>query len=105
MASRASAAVALAGGDAATAAQQALQAADLADAVGMPVEAALARTIAGRALAELGDKDRAVASSNWQPPRSTAAAPCATATPRSAHCANSASTSTGAPGPATQTMA
>jgi ATP/maltotriose-dependent transcriptional regulator MalT len=60
MASRASAAVALADGDAATAAQQALQAADLADAVGMPVEAALARTIAGRAFAELGDKDRAL---------------------------------------------
>jgi DNA-binding CsgD family transcriptional regulator len=60
MAARATAAVALAGGDADTAAQQALLAADLAEAVGMPVEAALARTIAGRALAELGDKDRAV---------------------------------------------
>jgi DNA-binding CsgD family transcriptional regulator len=60
MAFRATAAVALAGGDAATAAEQALGAADLADAVGMPVEAALARTIAGRALAELGEKDRAV---------------------------------------------
>jgi DNA-binding CsgD family transcriptional regulator len=60
MACRATAAVALAAGDAATAAQQALLAADLADDVGMPVEAALARTIAGRALAELGDKDRAV---------------------------------------------
>jgi DNA-binding CsgD family transcriptional regulator len=60
MASRATAAVALLDGDAATAAQQALQAADLADAVGTPVEAALARTIAGRALAELGDKDRAL---------------------------------------------
>ncbi|MDX6728251.1 MAG: hypothetical protein QOK49_3056, partial [Baekduia sp.] len=60
MACRATAAVALAGGDAATAARQALLAADLADDVGMPVEAALARTVAGRALAELGDKDRAV---------------------------------------------
>src|SRR3954462_379881 len=60
MACRATAAVALADGDAATAAQQALLAAELADAVGMPVEAALARTIAGRALGELGDKDRAV---------------------------------------------
>ena len=49
--------------------EQALHAADLADAVGLPVEAALARTIAGRALAELGDKDRAVAaSSSWRPP-------------------------------------
>jgi DNA-binding CsgD family transcriptional regulator len=60
MAARATAEVALASGNAATAARQALQAADLADAVGMPVEAALARTIAGRALAELGDKDQAV---------------------------------------------
>ena len=60
MASRATAAVALSDGDAATAAQQARQAADLADAVGMPIEAALARTIAGRALAELGDKARAL---------------------------------------------
>jgi DNA-binding CsgD family transcriptional regulator len=60
MACRATAAVALADGDAATAARQALVAADLADDVGMPVEAALARTVAGRALAELGDKDRAI---------------------------------------------
>jgi DNA-binding CsgD family transcriptional regulator len=60
MAARATAAIALDRGDASTAAPQALQAAELADAVGMPVEAALARTIAGRALAELGDKDRAI---------------------------------------------
>jgi DNA-binding CsgD family transcriptional regulator len=60
MALRASAAVSLAGGDAARAAQQALRAADLADIVGMPVEAALARTVAGAALAELGDRDRAL---------------------------------------------
>jgi DNA-binding CsgD family transcriptional regulator len=60
MALRASAAVALASGDAAPAAQQARRAADLADAVGMPVEAALARTVAGAALAELGDRDRAL---------------------------------------------
>jgi DNA-binding CsgD family transcriptional regulator len=60
MASRASAAVALAGGDAAAATEQALHAAELADAIGLPVEAALARTIAGRALAELGDRDGAV---------------------------------------------
>jgi DNA-binding CsgD family transcriptional regulator len=60
MATRASAAVALAGGDAASAAPQALRASDLADAVGLPVEAALARTILGRALAELGDKERAL---------------------------------------------
>ncbi|MEA2466499.1 MAG: hypothetical protein QOJ57_625 [Thermoleophilaceae bacterium] len=60
MACRATAAVALAGGDVTTAAEQALLAAELADTVGMPVEAALARTIAGRALAELGDKDQGV---------------------------------------------
>ena len=60
MASRATAAVALARKDAPTAAQQALLAAELAAAVGMPVEAALARTIAGQALAELGDKDGAI---------------------------------------------
>ena len=60
MACRATAAVALADGDAATAAEQALHAADLADAVGTPVEAALARIIAGRALAELGDRERAI---------------------------------------------
>ena len=86
--------------------QQALRAADLADAVGVPVEAALARTIAGRALAELGDKDRAVqrarAGSRRARPLRRA---CATATRRSAHCASSASTSTGAPGRATQTAA
>ncbi len=60
MASRATAAVALAEGDAVTAEAQALLAAELAEAVGMPVEAAVSRTVAGRALAELGDRDRAV---------------------------------------------
>jgi len=60
MACRATATVALADADAATAARQALHAADLIDAVAMPVEAALTRIIAGRALAELGDKERAI---------------------------------------------
>ena len=60
MAARATAAVALAEGDAVTAEAQALLAAELAEAVGMPVEAAVARTVAGRALAELGDRERAV---------------------------------------------
>ena len=58
---RAVAAVALDAGDAARAAERALASADAADAVGAPIEAALSRTIAGRALAETGDKDRAVA--------------------------------------------
>jgi ATP/maltotriose-dependent transcriptional regulator MalT len=60
-ADRAAAAVALDAGDAALAAERALASADTADAVGAPIEAALSRTIAGRALAETGEKDRAVA--------------------------------------------
>src|SRR4051794_8579346 len=60
MACRATATVALADADAATAARQALHAADLIDAVAMPVEAALPRIIAGRALADLGDQERAI---------------------------------------------
>src|SRR5262245_34557877 len=60
-ADRAVAAVALDAGDAALAAERALASADAADAIGAPIEAALSRTIAGRALAETGDKDRAVA--------------------------------------------
>ena len=51
MAYRATAAVALAPATPPQPLPQALEAADLADAVGVPVEAALARTIAGRALA------------------------------------------------------
>ena len=60
MAYRAAAAVALAGEDARTAADQALTSADLAEAVGAPIEAGLARLVAGRALAHLGERDRAV---------------------------------------------
>jgi DNA-binding NarL/FixJ family response regulator len=37
-----------------------LASADTAEAAGAPIEAALSRTIAGRALAEAGEKDRAV---------------------------------------------
>jgi DNA-binding NarL/FixJ family response regulator len=59
-ASRAVAAVALDAGDAALAAERALTSADAADAAGAPIEAALSRTIAGRALGETGEKDRAV---------------------------------------------
>ncbi len=44
----------------ATAVTRALESAELADAVGAPVEAGLARTIAGRALASLGERERAV---------------------------------------------
>jgi ATP/maltotriose-dependent transcriptional regulator MalT len=60
-ADRAIAAVALDAGDAVLAAERALASADAADAVGAPIEAALSRTIAGRALAGTGQKDRAVA--------------------------------------------
>jgi ATP/maltotriose-dependent transcriptional regulator MalT len=60
-ASRAIAAVALDAGDIALAAERALASADAADAAGAPIEAALSRTVAGRALAEIGEKDRAVA--------------------------------------------
>jgi len=59
-ADRAVAAVALDAGAAALAAERALASADAADAVGAPIEAALSRTVAGRALAEVGEKDRAV---------------------------------------------
>ena len=60
-AGRAGAAVALNAGDAVFAAERALASADAAHAAGAPIEAALSRTIAGRALAEAGENDRAVA--------------------------------------------
>jgi DNA-binding NarL/FixJ family response regulator len=58
-ANRAAAAVDLYAGDAAGAAERALAAATAADEVGAPVEAALSRTLAGRALAQAGERDRA----------------------------------------------
>lgn len=61
MAQHAAAAVALDAGDPVGAAASALASAALADEVGVPVWAAIARTLAGRALAELGERDRAVA--------------------------------------------
>jgi ATP/maltotriose-dependent transcriptional regulator MalT len=60
-ADRAAAAVALDAGNAALAAERALASADAADTAGALIEAALSRTIAGRALAKTGDKERAVA--------------------------------------------
>jgi ATP/maltotriose-dependent transcriptional regulator MalT len=60
-ADRAIAAVALDAGSAALAAERALSSADAAETAGAPIEAALSRTIAGRALAETGEKDRALA--------------------------------------------
>jgi DNA-binding CsgD family transcriptional regulator len=59
-ADRAFAAVELSTGDAARAAGQALASAAAADDAGAPVEAALSRTLAGVALAETGERDRAV---------------------------------------------
>ena len=60
-ADRAGAAVALDTGDADRAAELALASAATADAVGAPLEAALSRTLAGRALGGLGQTDRAIA--------------------------------------------
>ena len=60
-ADRAAAAVDLHAGDPARAAEKALMSAAAADQVGAPVEAALSRMLAGRALAEAGRIDRAVA--------------------------------------------
>jgi DNA-binding NarL/FixJ family response regulator len=65
MADRALAAVALAAGTPEVAAQQALASAATADEVGMPVDAALSRTLAGRALAQAAERDRAIAQL-WQ---------------------------------------
>jgi ATP/maltotriose-dependent transcriptional regulator MalT len=60
-ADRAAAAVALFVGDTSRAIERALASADGADTVGAPIEAALSRTLAGRALAEAGRTDGAVA--------------------------------------------
>jgi DNA-binding CsgD family transcriptional regulator len=57
-AARAAAAVSLQGGDAERAADQALASASAADAVGAPVETALSRMVAGRALAQAGERER-----------------------------------------------
>jgi DNA-binding CsgD family transcriptional regulator len=60
MADRAAAVIALDSGNAAEAARRALASAATADDVGIPVEAGLSRTIAGRALALAGRRDEAV---------------------------------------------
>ena len=60
-ADRATAAVALDAGDPDLAAERALASAAAADDVGIPVEAALSRTLAGHALAQAGQPERAVA--------------------------------------------
>jgi DNA-binding CsgD family transcriptional regulator/tetratricopeptide (TPR) repeat protein len=60
-ADRAIAAVALQAGDWVRATERALASADAAQQVGAPIEAALSRTLAGRALAQAGQRDRAVA--------------------------------------------
>ena len=58
-AGRAAAAVDLYAGEPSRAAERALASAAAADEVGAPVEAALSRTLAGRALAQAGERDRA----------------------------------------------
>jgi DNA-binding CsgD family transcriptional regulator len=60
-ADRAAAAVALHSGDTATAIERALASADAAREVGAPIESGLSRTLAGRALTQAGQNDRAVA--------------------------------------------
>src|SRR3954466_4598783 len=60
-ANRAAAAVDLYTGNAAAAAERALLAAAGAEEVGAPIEAALSRTLAGRALAQTGERERAIA--------------------------------------------
>src|SRR5206468_8048136 len=57
-ANRAAAAVDLYVGNAAGAVDRALAAASAADEAGAPIEAALSRTLAGRALAQAGERDR-----------------------------------------------
>jgi DNA-binding NarL/FixJ family response regulator len=59
-AERAVAAVALLSGDTARATERALASASAAQDVGAPIESALSRTLAGRALAQAGECDRAV---------------------------------------------
>jgi ATP/maltotriose-dependent transcriptional regulator MalT len=59
-ADRAAAAVALYSGDTTPATERALASADAAHEVGAPIEGALSRTLAGRALAQAGQSDRAV---------------------------------------------
>lgn len=61
MADRAVAAVALQDGEAGTAAELALRSAEALEQVGTPIEAAVSRTLAGRALAAAGEHDEAVA--------------------------------------------
>ena len=60
MAERAAAAVSLDGGDLEAATQHALASALAADRIGAPIEAALSRTLAGRALAQAGQPKRAM---------------------------------------------
>ena len=61
IADRAAAAVALGAGDMAAAAERALRSAAACADVGSPVEAALSRMLAGRALAQAGERERAAA--------------------------------------------
>jgi DNA-binding NarL/FixJ family response regulator len=60
LADRAAATVALHAGDFFRAAENALASADAADLTGAPIEAALSRTLAGRALVQAGQRERAV---------------------------------------------
>lgn len=101
MAHRAAAAIALERGDPATAADQALASAAAADEVGARVEAARARTLAGRAFRCANEPGVRWPSSGGPSSSSKRAAPSATARRPSASCANSVGTCTAAPERAT----
>ncbi len=91
MADRAAAAVALDAGDPDAAAERALASAAAADEVGAPVEAALSRTLAGRALAQAGQPERATWPSCGAPPGSCTPAARSDIAPRpSGSCETSA---------------
>jgi hypothetical protein len=78
----------------------ALASADAADAAGAPIEAALSRTIAGRALAATGEKDRAVAQLQHAAAALGACGAWRYRQGADENCESSAITSTGAPGQA-----
>jgi hypothetical protein len=102
-ADRAVAAVALHSGDTTRAIERALASAEAAHQAGAPIESALSRTLAARALALAGELDRAVAQLQRQQQRSRHAARCATVRAQNANSGNSATGPTGVAGPVRRT--
>ena len=103
MADRAAAEVALASGDASPAADRALASAAAADDVGVPVEAALSRALAGRALAQTGERDDAIAELERAAHAFHACGARRTATRRTTSCDCSVAASIGVRNPARAT--